>query len=45
MPREGSDLKETFASLDDRVFSAGRQETGDGVTPSFRAAAGGGGGL
>ena len=30
----GSDLKETFASLDDRVFSAGRQETGDGVTPS-----------
>jgi len=28
----GSDLKETFASLDDRVFSAGLQEAGDGLT-------------
>ena len=30
----GSDLKETFASLNDRVFSPGVQEIGDGETPS-----------
>ncbi len=29
-----SDLKETFAAMDDRVFSAGLQEDGDGLTAS-----------
>ena len=30
----GSDLKETFASLNDRVFSAGLEEAGDDLTPN-----------
>ena len=30
----GSDLKETYASLEERVFSAGLPEAGDGTTPN-----------